>query len=280
MDRVEAGKTLYGVLCFLAGGQVDYSRVPAIVSVKGIDLDAGLQAVCWLVELPFQAIHTHDGLPVWLGARPTREEMAQVLRQLLGRPAKAPAKQTRHDNAIPTSSMMRVLGEALLPDEELVAALEGIRGQCIALTPTRVILLKVGLSSGALLGRKWKSFLLREITAFENSCGFTQGRVQISVAGTVEQSHGITVPGDRRQQAWSAFQAENVCEYGAAQRPAFLRFTQLLQTRLNELAGSTDISPPSQEVASQLRTLAALRDDGIITDTEFEAKKRELLARI
>jgi hypothetical protein len=39
---------------------------------------------------------------------------------------------------------------------------------------------------------------------------------------------------------------------------------------------------PSSEptVADQLRTLASLRDDGILTDEEFQAKKAELLAKL
>ena len=39
-------------------------------------------------------------------------------------------------------------------------------------------------------------------------------------------------------------------------------------------AGLTDM------IVDQIRKLAALKDDGILTDEEFTAKKQELLARL
>jgi hypothetical protein len=37
-------------------------------------------------------------------------------------------------------------------------------------------------------------------------------------------------------------------------------------------------APAGQDTAAQLRQLASLRDDGILTDEEFAAEKRKLLA--
>jgi hypothetical protein len=39
-------------------------------------------------------------------------------------------------------------------------------------------------------------------------------------------------------------------------------------------------APASNDIAGQIRSLAGLRDQGIITTAEFEAKKTELLARM
>lgn len=38
-------------------------------------------------------------------------------------------------------------------------------------------------------------------------------------------------------------------------------------------------APPRRDVSEQLQKLADLRDDGVLSDEEFEAKKAELLAR-
>jgi uncharacterized membrane protein YeaQ/YmgE (transglycosylase-associated protein family) len=38
-------------------------------------------------------------------------------------------------------------------------------------------------------------------------------------------------------------------------------------------------SPPQRDVSEQLQKLADLRDDGVLSDEEFEAKKAELLGR-
>lgn len=39
-------------------------------------------------------------------------------------------------------------------------------------------------------------------------------------------------------------------------------------------------SPATDDVPSKLRDLADLRDKGILTESEFEAKKAELLSRL
>jgi uncharacterized membrane protein YeaQ/YmgE (transglycosylase-associated protein family) len=39
------------------------------------------------------------------------------------------------------------------------------------------------------------------------------------------------------------------------------------------------VPPPHDDVSDQLRRLAELRDEGVLTDEEFEVKKAELLAR-
>ena len=38
--------------------------------------------------------------------------------------------------------------------------------------------------------------------------------------------------------------------------------------------------PPSLDIPAEIRKLAALRDEGLLNDQEFEAKKAELLARL
>jgi uncharacterized membrane protein YeaQ/YmgE (transglycosylase-associated protein family) len=38
-------------------------------------------------------------------------------------------------------------------------------------------------------------------------------------------------------------------------------------------------APPQRDVSEQLQKLAELRDDGVLSDAEFEAKKAELLGR-
>ena len=35
-----------------------------------------------------------------------------------------------------------------------------------------------------------------------------------------------------------------------------------------------------EDIPSQIRAIGALRDEGLLTDAEFDAKKKELLAKI
>ena len=59
-------------------------------------------------------------------------------------------------------------------------------------------------------------------------------------------------------------------------------FKEQIQTLiLNYVPPSGAVSPPSaSDIPEQLLKLAGLRDTGIITPDEFEAKKIELLARL
>lgn len=54
---------------------------------------------------------------------------------------------------------------------------------------------------------------------------------------------------------------------------AFTFATGLIKDRL-------PAAPAKADIAEQLKTLTALRDEGIVTDEEFAAKKAELLARL
>jgi hypothetical protein len=60
---------------------------------------------------------------------------------------------------------------------------------------------------------------------------------------------------------------------------------QKLSARIREVASSARIprpssAPPSPDIPDQIRKLAKLKDEGIISSQEFEAKKTELLRKL
>lgn len=61
--------------------------------------------------------------------------------------------------------------------------------------------------------------------------------------------------------------------------PAFVE-TVRKQMKASKSAPSAPVNGGSMDVAEQIRKLAALRDDGLLTDEEYESKRAELLARI
>ncbi|MCW2131721.1 PH domain-containing protein [Arthrobacter sp. VKM Ac-2550] len=70
--------------------------------------------------------------------------------------------------------------------------------------------------------------------------------------------------------------------------PAFEKFTQVFKSRIGQSAPGPAVQAPApaqaanqaDEVFDRLRKLGELRDAGIVTSEEFDAKKAELLARI
>ena len=67
----------------------------------------------------------------------------------------------------------------------------------------------------------------------------------------------------------------------ASQADAFARLKDAVQARMHEIQAARS-APPAAPAASvdplaQIQQLGALRDQGLITDEEFEAKKAQLL---
>ena len=61
--------------------------------------------------------------------------------------------------------------------------------------------------------------------------------------------------------------------------PAFVE-TVRKEMKASKTAPAAPANGGSTDVADQIRKLAALRDDGLLTDEEYESKRAELLARI
>ena len=60
-----------------------------------------------------------------------------------------------------------------------------------------------------------------------------------------------------------------------------VRDAQVEAVRFNLLTGPlTPASPPQDDVASVLRKLASLREEGLLTEEEYAAKRAEVIARI
>lgn len=69
---------------------------------------------------------------------------------------------------------------------------------------------------------------------------------------------------------------------GVTDRDAFEKFTEVFKNRIGGSMPSAEVpaSSSADEVFDQLRKLGELRDAGIVTQEEFDAKKAELLARL
>ncbi len=111
-----------------------------------------------------------------------------------------------------------------------------------------------------------KEILISQITSiqFKPASIWTNGYIQFAFVGGSEAKGGILEAGGD----------ENTVMFRLNQQPQFETFKQELQERMNNLrAGSSK----SHSNLDELEKLASLRDRKIISDEEFEAKKRQLL---
>lgn len=180
-----------------------------------------------------------------------------------------------------TGGLGKALEETLLPDEVVAWCVRGTGGQAVALTDRRVLILKAGVDSGAMFGHKAVGFPLKEISSVQYSCGLTQGRVELSVPGFRPERQGFASRRTPLQQAAIAAQGENVCVFAASRKAQFQAVAAAIQAATYAHAAQAHgPAAGAPSIPEQIKQLADLHAAGVLTDEEFEGKKRELLARM
>lgn len=163
------------------------------------------------------------------------------------------------------------LGKAFadtITDEERVDVCiqPSAQGEAIAVTDKRVIIIKAGKISGAgYFGANAKSFYYNQITSVDLRIGMTGGHLQLSAAGTTEV---------KDKGFMSMIEAENAITFTGKHKEHMKVITEMIRSRL----GKTETSSASNtSTADELKKLADLKEQGILSDEEFEAAKKRLL---
>ncbi|OUM99340.1 MAG: hypothetical protein BAA04_09765 [Firmicutes bacterium ZCTH02-B6] len=139
----------------------------------------------------------------------------------------------------------------------------------------RVVIKRKGMINLILHGMKGdKEILLESITSiqFKKPGTFTNGYLQFGILGGNEGTGGL----------FQATQDENTVVFAAAQQADFEKAKQLIDDLRAQLRRPAVSSSPASgapvSVADEIEKLARLRDQGILTEEEFQAKKRALLS--
>lgn len=158
-------------------------------------------------------------------------------------------------------------------DDQVLVRLPGIPGFALVATDKRVMIITAGFSSGAMMGQKCKSYEYSDISSIECSCGMTQGRVQLTVAGSLE----VRQPG-----LGNAYQAENIVHFSSSEKDIFQQATNLIRQEISKAKRGNIFVQQSQadDIPTQIKKLAELKDLGILSNDEFEAKKKDLLSKM
>jgi len=148
--------------------------------------------------------------------------------------------------------------------ETVVMEAKGLNGQ-LELTDSVVRIRRKGMLSVMLMGLKGdKEILLRQISSIQfKKAGLTNGYIQFTFQGGQEAKGGV----------FQATSDENTVMFTQGQQPAFERIKATIEQRLAAANGNGSAVSPLGE----LEQLAVLRDKRIITEQEFEAKKKQLL---
>jgi hypothetical protein len=150
--------------------------------------------------------------------------------------------------------------------ENKIVKADGHNGQ-LEMTKTSVIIKRKGAISFLSQGMKGdKEILISQISSiqFRNAGSLVNGYIQLAFVGGQEAKGGII----------EATKDENTVMFLLVQQLEFEAFKQELQERINKSRAGNNKSHSSLD---ELEKLASLRDRKIITDEEFETKKRQLL---
>lgn len=148
--------------------------------------------------------------------------------------------------------------------EDILMSVKGIAGE-IELLRDRIRIKRKGVMSLVLQGLKGdKEISISQISAIQlKKVGFTNGYIQFSFIGGQENKSGI----------FSATQDENTVMFNAKQQNDFL----ILKERIDQIVASSRTGTKAPSNLDELEKLAGLKEKGIITEEEFNQKKKQLL---
>lgn len=152
--------------------------------------------------------------------------------------------------------------------DKIIMEAKGVNGQ-IELLENKVRIKRKGVMGFLTQGLKGdKDILISQISSiqFKKAGGFTNGYIQFSFLGGQESKAGLLKAG----------QDENTVMFNVYQKKEFEAIKEAIEKRIDDIH-SQATSPSSSSSLSDLEKLAELKDKGIITEEEFQAKKKQIL---
>jgi Short C-terminal domain len=172
-----------------------------------------------------------------------------------------------------------------MPDEPAMVVVRGTSASAIVGTDRRAFLYKQGLMAGATFGHKLASFAYENIVGVEVHTGALTGAVVIHVPGAASVSTSYWQ--NSKSDAHKAYNAIPIARpYAEAQAAAAQLRAIIAEYASAHRKGAPPSSAPAARTDAEadpleaLRKLGELRDAGIVTPEEFEAKKVDLLSRL
>jgi len=156
---------------------------------------------------------------------------------------------------------------------------KGVNGQ-LQLLPTKIRIKRKGGMALWTQGLKGdKEIYIDQISSIQlKGSGVTSGYIQFSFLGGQETKGGV----------FNATQDENTVMFVKKHQREFEAIKQAVEQNLHEIRSGRLQQPVQQivqqlapvDIPGQIQKLAQLKDQGILTEQEFQLKKQELLSRL
>jgi len=180
-----------------------------------------------------------------------------------------------HDNLIQKLDGRgeKILKENINQNEEKVfVKLQGSFGEGLVITDKRLYVLKWGWMTGNTLGGKCNAFDFNNITGLEIKKGLLTGTFEVLTPATQNTQKNYWGSGDK-----SAIKSDNVITFQQNKFNLFQDAIKIGRELINETYSKGRRNSQEKSNYSELEKLAELKEKGIITQKEFEAKKKKIL---
>jgi hypothetical protein len=164
------------------------------------------------------------------------------------------------------------LEQNLHDDETVRVIVRGAHGQAMVATGSRVFVCKPGFMAGASFGAEVASWSYQNLVGVQAHKGLMSGSVVLQGPGQTGQKTSYWAGGkDDPTKAPNAIPVAGDWDHVNA---GVARRRQLID---DAHAPSTSTAASAPSTADELRKLADLRNEGILSEEEFEAQKARLL---
>jgi len=195
-----------------------------------------------------------------MAERDHEQSSDQEIEELDAPPALKELAQKKLSMAFMVRRELKKLPDVLAEDEEVLNLARGEydgREGLMAVTNRRILFLEQGM-----LRHRFEDFRYERITSVQTSTSIRSGRLTIFSAGNKHEIKDVH-PKQRAVEIGDFVRAKTSPESSSDTQPP--------------LAAAVD---EQGDPMDQLRKLGELRDAGVVTAEEFEAKKAELLGRL
>jgi hypothetical protein len=167
------------------------------------------------------------------------------------------------------------LRQALSPGEQVFVKLRGTYKEALVCTSTRVIIFKAGWMTGQLFGTDMFQCPYSNVAGAQVNFHLLTGYFELS-AGGMQNSPKCFWNSDKNVNAAKAPNCVSIAGRDRADR--FRQACAFIMQRVSGGAGAG--VRVGEDVLDTLARLAKLRDAGVISAAEFQAKKVEILSRL
>jgi Short C-terminal domain len=169
----------------------------------------------------------------------------------------------------------RAMTGALAPNEQVVVKLRGAYTEALICTGTRVIILKAGWMTGQWFGTDMFQCPYRNVAGAQVNFHLLTGYFELSAGGMQNTKKSFW----NSDKAVSAAKAPNcVSISGRGRADKFRQACAFIMQMAS--GGARSAIQPSGDSIDTLERLAKLRDAGVISSADFEAKKAQILSRL